>query len=48
MSKYRVKSSPKKQSLSAQDKKDEQQFMKVAIIVTVIVIILIYLAFNYL
>jgi hypothetical protein len=48
MSKYRIKSTPKKQALSAQDVKDEKQFMKVAILVTVIAVVLIYLIFNYL
>ncbi len=48
MSKYRVKPSPKKQALSAQDIKDEKQFMKVAVIVTVVIIGIIYLIFQYL
>ncbi len=48
MSKYRVKSSPKKDTLSAQDAKEEQKFFKVAIIVTLVIIGLIYLVFNYL
>ncbi|MFZ1751013.1 MAG: hypothetical protein WAU01_12505 [Saprospiraceae bacterium] len=48
MAKYRLKSSPKKKSLSAQDARDEKKFFKVAIIVTLVVIILIYLVFNYL
>lgn len=48
MSKYKVKTTPKKQALSAQDVKDEKQFMKVAIIVTVTAVVIIYLIFNYL
>lgn len=48
MSKYRVKPSPKKEAFSAQDVKDEKQFMKVAIIVTIAAIVIIYLVMNFL
>lgn len=48
MSKYKVKASPKKEALSAQDIQEEKKFFKVAIIVTLVVIVLVYLAFNYL
>ncbi len=48
MSKYRVKPTPKKQALSVQDIKDEKKFMKVAIIVTIAVIGIIYLVFTFL
>ena len=48
MSKYRVKASPKKQALSAQDIKDEKQFLKVAVIVTLVIIFIVYLVFQYL
>ncbi|MFN8339627.1 MAG: hypothetical protein U0T36_11485 [Saprospiraceae bacterium] len=47
MSKYKVKHSPKRDIQNAEDIKGEKQFFKVAIIVTVIVIALIYLVFNY-
>jgi hypothetical protein len=47
MSKYKLKASPKKEVLSAQDAKDEKNFFKVAIIVTIVVIGLVYLLFNY-
>ncbi|MBK8626552.1 MAG: hypothetical protein IPN86_24045 [Saprospiraceae bacterium] len=48
MSKYKVKASPRKEALSAQDIKEEKKFFKVAIIVTLVVIGLIYLFFKYL
>jgi hypothetical protein len=48
MSKYKIKASPKKEALSAQDIQEEKKFFKVAIIVTLIVIGLVYLFFNYL
>ena len=47
MSKYKIKASPKKESLTAQDIKEEKKFFQVAIIVTLVVIELIYLFFNY-
>jgi hypothetical protein len=47
MSKYKIKASPKKESLTAQDIKEEKKFFQVAIIVTLVVIGLIYLFFNY-
>lgn len=47
MSKYKVKASPKKEVLSAQDAKDEKQFFRVAIIVTIVVIALIYAFYNF-
>ena len=46
MSKYKIKASPKKESLTAQDIKEEKKFFQVAIIVTLVVIGLIYLFFN--
>lgn len=48
MSKYRVKPAPKKEVRTKQDVKDEKQFLKVAIIITVVAIIVIYLMMNYL
>ncbi len=48
MSKYKIKPTPKKEILSSQDAKDEKQFFKVAIVVTLVVIIVIYFIFNYL
>jgi len=48
MSKYRVKASPKKNTITAQDVKEERKFFKVAIVVTILVILSIYLVFNYL
>jgi hypothetical protein len=47
MSKYKVKASPKKEILSSQDAKDEKQFFKVAIIVTIVIIVLIYAFYNF-
>lgn len=48
MSKYRVKASPKKEALSAKDIQEEKKFFRVAVLVTLIVIALVYLFFNYL
>lgn len=42
MSKYKVKASPKRDKLTAQDAVEEKQFFKWAIIVTIIVIAIIY------
>lgn len=47
MSKYKVKHSPKRDIQSAEEVKEEKQFFKVAIIVTIIIIALIYVVFNY-
>ncbi|MEZ4910396.1 MAG: hypothetical protein R2774_06010 [Saprospiraceae bacterium] len=47
MSKYKVRSTPKADKLTAEDKAQEQKFIKVAIIVTLVVILLIYLVFQY-
>jgi hypothetical protein len=46
MSKYKVKQTPKRGTLSAQDAKEEKKIFAVAIAVTLIVILLIYLAFS--
>ena len=48
MAKYKARV-PKtsKDKLTAQDLNDEKQFFKVAIIVTVVVILLIYLIYNF-
>jgi|JI7StandDraft_1071085.scaffolds.fasta_scaffold12209_1 RsiW-degrading membrane proteinase PrsW (M82 family) len=46
MSKYKVKASPKKDVLSSQDAKEEKQFFRIAIIVTIVVIVLIYAFYN--
>ncbi len=46
MSKYRVKGSPRKEKLSAQDAAEEKQFFKWAIIVTIIIIAVIYLVMR--
>jgi len=46
MSKYKVKQSPKRSNLTAQDAKDEKKIFTVAIAITLIVILLIYLAFS--
>ncbi|KXK38245.1 MAG: hypothetical protein J5I52_10425 [Saprospiraceae bacterium] len=49
MSKYtkqKLKSTPKGQRLTAQDAKDEKEFWKWAIIITVITIIVIYFIFR--
>jgi len=46
MSKYKVKPSPKKEQLTVQDKKDEKQFFKVALVVTLIAILLVWLVFR--
>jgi len=48
MSKYRVKATPKKNTITAQDVKEERKFFKIAIVVTLAVILFIYLIFNYL
>ncbi len=46
MSKYKVKPSPKKEKLTVQDQKEEKQFFKVAIVVTLIAILLVWLVFR--
>lgn len=46
MAKYRVKSAPKRQVESATDIKDEKKFFKVAIIVTVVLLALVYLVYS--
>lgn len=46
MSKYRVRTSPKKEKLTAEDLKQERKFFKIAILVTVILIILIYIIYS--
>jgi hypothetical protein len=48
MSKYKVKPTPKRQSLTAQDIKDEKKFLVTASIVAVAAIVIIYLVYNYL
>jgi len=47
MSKYRSKQSKRKDSLSAQEIKEEKKFFQIAIIVTVIIILIIWLVFKY-
>jgi len=45
MSKYRVKSTPKQQISSAKDIKEERQFFKIAILITVVLLAIIYFVF---
>ena len=47
MSIDKVRHTPKHDVQSAQDVKEEKKFFKVAIIVTLVFIVLIYLIFNY-
>ena len=46
MSKYRGKSTPKQQTTSANDIKEERKFFKIAILVTVVLLVIIYFAFR--
>jgi hypothetical protein len=46
MSKYRGKSTPKQQISSANDIKEERKFFKIAILVTVVLLVIIYFAFR--
>jgi len=46
MSKYKLKRSPKRENMSAEDKAQEKKFFQIAIIVTIVVILLIYLVMR--
>ncbi len=42
MSKYKLKTSPKRENMSIQDKAQEKKFFTVAIVVTLVVILMVY------
>ena len=46
MSKFRARTTPKKDKLTAEDLQQERKFFKIAILVTVVLIILIYLIYS--
>lgn len=46
MSKYRGRTTPKQQVSSANDIKEERKFFKIAILVTVILLAIIYIIFS--